>query len=102
MTTSEVGLDSQGVAAEAPTVEHVAKVVGGISSIGRAREALVKSGWRSTIAGNRITVNDRVFAHFINESVGRDGQTEARWAVYEIADRPPVWIVGAGCASTVS
>jgi hypothetical protein len=31
-----------------------------------ARDALQEAGWRATIAGNRITVNDKVLVHFIS------------------------------------
>jgi hypothetical protein len=48
-----------------PTAEDVADVVAGIPAIGTAREALQQAGWKATIAGNRITVNDDVLVHFV-------------------------------------
>jgi hypothetical protein len=76
--------------------EQVAKVVAGIPTIGEACDALRKAGWRAGIAGNRITVNDKVFAQFIGATVGGFGGIDARWVVNRIAGTPPVWIVGAG------
>ena len=77
------------------TAEQVAGVVAGIPAIGEACDALKKAGWRASIAGNRITVNDEVFAHFIGASVGALGGTDARWVIYRIVGTPPVWVVGA-------
>ena len=73
------------------TAEQVAGVVARIPAIGKACYALRKAGWRATIAGNRITVNDEVFAQFI----GPAGGVDARWVIYRIAGTPPVWVVGA-------
>ncbi len=83
---------------EDPTMlaaEQVAGVVAGIPTLGEARNALRKAGWRASIAGNRITVNDEVFALFIGATVGSPGGIDARWVVYRIAGTPPVWVVGA-------
>jgi hypothetical protein len=77
------------------TAEQVARVVAGIPAIGEACEALKKAGWRASIAGNRITVDDDLFAQFIGATAGARGGVEARWVIYRIADTPPVWIVGA-------
>ena len=77
------------------TAEQVAGVVAGIPAIGWACDALKKAGWRASIAGNRITVNDEVFAHFIGASVGALGGTDARWVIYRIVGTSPVWVVGA-------
>jgi len=79
----------------AVTAEQVARVVAGIPAIGEACEALKKAGWRASIAGNRITVDDDVFAQFIGATAGVYGSVEARWVIYGIAGTPPVWIVGA-------
>jgi hypothetical protein len=76
-------------------VEQVAQVLAGIPAIGWARRALEAAGWHATIAGNRITVNYEVYAHFIAASVGQFGQVDASWVVYTVAGTPPVWIVGA-------
>jgi hypothetical protein len=77
------------------TPEQVAGVIAGVPVIGRACEALVQAGWRASIAGNRITVNDEVMAELIGAGVGRDGGVEATWVIYAIAGRPPLWVVGA-------
>lgn len=77
------------------TAEQVAKVVAGVCSIGGARTALEKAGWRATIAGNRITVIDEVIAQFIAASVGPHGLVDAQWVIYRIAGTRPVWVVGA-------
>jgi hypothetical protein len=75
-----------------PTAEQVAGVVAGIRAIGKACEALIGMGWRASIAGNRITVNDEVLAQFIG---GRGAGGGATWVIYAIAGTPPVWVVGA-------
>ena len=77
------------------SAEQVAGMVAGIPAIGEACDALRKAGWRASIAGNRITVNDDVFAQFIAATVGARGGVEARWVIYGIAGTPPVWVVGA-------
>src|SRR4051812_43508269 len=76
-------------------VEQVAQVLAGIPAIGWARRALEVAGWHATIAGNRITVNDEVFAQFIAATLGKYGRVDASWVIYAIAGTPPVWIVGA-------
>lgn len=79
----------------APSAEQVAAVVAGAPTIGQACAALRAQGWRSTIAGNRITVNDWVFVRFIDEAVGVDAGVGARWVVYEISERPKVLLLRA-------
>lgn len=69
--------------------DRVAAVIAGVSSIGEACQALQAAGWCSAIAGNRITVNDEVFARYI-ENTGTETPT---WVVYGIGDRPAVRIV---------
>jgi hypothetical protein len=77
------------------TPEQVASVIAGVPVISRACEALAQAGWRASIAGNRITVNDEVMAQFIGAGVGRADGVEARWLIYAITGRPPLWVVGA-------
>ena len=77
------------------TAEQVAGIVAGIPAIGKACEALIRAGWRASIAGNRITVNDEVFAQFIGAHLGHAGGVEATWVIYAIAGTAPVWVVGA-------
>jgi hypothetical protein len=77
------------------TVEQVAHVVAGIPLIGWAHRALEAAGWHATIAGNRITVSDEVFAQFVPASAGQFGHINASWVIYLVAGTPPVWIVGA-------
>jgi hypothetical protein len=79
---------------ETPTAEQVAGVVAGIPAIGKACEALIRAGWRASIAGNRITVND-VFAQLIGGGLGPDSGVDATWVIYAIAGTPPVCVVGA-------
>jgi hypothetical protein len=81
---------------DALSAEQVAGVVAGIPTIGEGCDALRKAGWRASIAGNRITVNDEVFAQFIGATVSPPGGVDARWVIYRIAGAPPVWVVGAG------
>ncbi len=76
-----------------PTAEQVAGVVAGIPFIGKACEALIRAGWRASIAGNRITVNDEVLAQFIG--AGAAGGVDAAWVIYAIAGAHPVWVVAA-------
>jgi hypothetical protein len=75
-------------------VERVAKVVSGVSVIGKARNALEAAGWTATIAANRITVGEEVLAQFIPAESGTYGPINARWIIYSIAGTHPVWIVG--------
>ncbi|MGU3499852.1 hypothetical protein [Mycobacterium sp. C31M] len=77
------------------TTEQVAAVVAGIPQIGAACDALRSAGRRATIAGNRISVDDRVYAQFVCANVGMYGRTNATWLIYHAAGTPPVWIVGA-------
>jgi len=76
------------------TAEQVAGVVAGIPTIGDACGALKNAGWRASIAGNRITVNDEVFAQFVGAAIGAAGGA-ASWVIYGIAGTPPIWVVGA-------
>jgi hypothetical protein len=94
-TTSTTVVARPGERAKMLTAEQVAGVVAGIPAIGRACDALKTAGWRATIAGNRITVNDEVFAQFIGATVGALGGIDARWLIYRIAGTNPVWVVGA-------
>ena len=74
-----------------PTPDAVAQTVAGIPTIGEARVALMNAGWRATIAGNRITVNEGVFAQFF----GAGGGVDANWVIFKIAGTPSVRVVGA-------
>ena len=57
----------------------------GIPAIGEACEALKKAGWRASIAGNRITVDDDLFAQFIGATAGARGGVEDQ--VGDLQDR---------------
>lgn len=94
-TTSATVVAGPGEWAKMLTAEQVAGVVAGIPAIGEACDALKKAGWRASIAGNRITVNDEVFAQFIGATVGALGGIDARWVIYRIAGTPPVSVGGA-------
>lgn len=76
------------------TAEQVAAVVAGIPVIGKACDALKNAGCYARIAGNRITVNDEMFAQFLGATVGALGNTDATWVVYTTGGAPPVWVVG--------
>lgn len=93
--TSATLVAGPGEQAKMLTAEQVAEVVASIPAIGEACDALKKAGWRASIAGNRITVNDAVFAQFIGATVGALGGIDARWVIYRIAGTPPVSVVGA-------
>lgn len=77
-----------------PTAEEVAAIVSGIGTIGQACAALRDQGWKSSIAGNRITVDDQIFVRFVDDGAGAEEANAARWVVYGINGRPTVWIVG--------
>lgn len=76
-----------------PTAETIASILEGIPTIGKAREAMKWAGWLTSIAGNWIAVNNRVFARCTGESVDAEGHGEVRWVVYGIDDQPAVRIV---------
>lgn len=77
------------------TAEQVAAVVAGNHVIGVACDALKNAGCRARIAGNRITINDEMFAQFLGATVGPFGNTDATWVIYRTSGAPPVWVVGA-------
>lgn len=72
-----------------PNARQVADVVAQAGTIGAASDALRAAGWENRVAGNRISVDNRVFARFVDEFEG-----SPRWVVYGIGEMPPVWIVG--------
>jgi hypothetical protein len=81
-----------------PTIDQVADILAAATTIGRACDEFRKAGWRSTIAGNRITVNDELFARYIDGcSLGdaRSNPDSARWLVYAVGDCPEVRMVAA-------
>src|SRR5262245_43501479 len=80
----------------APTAEQIAEIVAGIPVIGGARDALADAGWQTTIAGNRITIDDEVIAQFIACSTQSGRTGDGYWVIFRIGATPPVWIVGAG------
>jgi hypothetical protein len=77
------------------TAQQVARVVAGIPTIGKAREALIQAGWRASIAGNRITINDEVLANFIGAGVAGADRGETTWVIVTIAGTPSVRVVSA-------
>ena len=76
-----------------PTAARVAELLTGLPTIGRAREVLGAAGLRSHIEGNRITVNDSVFARHIEQGAGPSGRRDSRWVVYGAGEHPAVRIV---------
>lgn len=74
-----------------PTVNQVAEVIDGIRTIGEACNSLTGAGWRATIAGNRITINDEVFAEYVSVGVGSADNRDATWMVYALGRALLVW-----------
>lgn len=93
MSTSEKTLEDLGCTGIRPSADQVAALIAGKPTIGAVCRALRSAGWKSTVAGNRITVDDRVFVRYIYQAAGPDGPYDARWVVYDIGDRPIVRIV---------
>jgi hypothetical protein len=82
-----------------PTAEQVAAVVLRTYTIGAACNALRSEGWQSTITGNKIAINDQVFARFIDESGGADADAAPRWVVYGTSAQPAIWVIGTHIAA---
>jgi hypothetical protein len=93
-------MDQRGTSVNTPRADQVAGVVADIAVIGAACNALRGAGWRATIAGNRITVEDVVFAQFIGTALDAYGDNRARWLVYEIAGTAAVGLRGNLCCDT--
>ena len=72
------------------SIADVAEVVRTAPSIGYAYHACRSAGWRAVIAGNRVTVNERVFAQYVG--VGPAGQTTATWMIHAAGEGAPIWI----------
>lgn len=70
----------------------VAKIVAAAPSIGYARHALESVGWRAVIAGNRITVNECVFAQYVGVLAASQGRP--MWMVHALEDVAPIWVSG--------
>lgn len=71
-------------------------MIAGSAGVSAACRALEGAGWRSSAAGNRVMVNDRVFARFIaGNGSGQPGPVDDTWLVYGIGDQPLVRIVTA-------
>lgn len=101
MSLSETQANDLGVSGNNPNAELVAAIVAGIPTIGEACRALSAVGWQSKVAGNRISVNDRVFVRYIDETAGSNGSPDTRWVVYGVGDRPVVRIVVASDGQVV-
>jgi UDP-N-acetyl-D-glucosamine dehydrogenase len=82
------------------TANQVAQVVVGIGTIGEACDALTRAGWRATIAGNRITVNEAVFAQYIGAGIGSAGRRDPTWMIYAQGHALPIWVTAAESAVT--
>lgn len=76
--------------ASPPTASRVAEAIAEAPSIGYACAALRGAGWRATIAGNRISVNEEVFAQYVGVSAG--SRCNAMWMIYGSADASPIWV----------
>jgi hypothetical protein len=68
---------------------QVADVVTGIATIGKAYNFQKKAGSRATIAANRISVNEQVFAQYIG--TGAVGVRGAAWMIYASATNAHIW-----------
>ena len=76
------------------TARHIADVIAEAASIGSACATLRTAGWRATIAGNRITINEAVFAQYVGVSAAdMDG---AIWMIYGSGDATPIWVTTGG------
>lgn len=75
------------------SADDVATAIQGCDTIGRAFESLSNAGWHTVIAGNRITVDDRISLRFIGERRHDDGRRDADWMVSEIGGGPLVRII---------
>ncbi len=64
---------------------RVAEVVAGMPTVGAACDALRDAGWRTTTAGNRITVNDEVCVQFLGLTAGPARCADDSWVIYRIA-----------------
>lgn len=80
---------------DSPTANQVAEVVVGNRTIGEACNALTRAGWRATIAGNRITVNEEVFAQYIGVSIGSADRRDATWVIYAPGHALSIWFTAA-------
>lgn len=72
------------------SAQEVAEVVASAPSIGSAYHACRGAGWRAVIAGNRVTVNERVFAQYVG--AGPAGNGSATWLVHATGDASPIWV----------
>lgn len=95
MSTSEKSREELDLVRTVPSVDRVAAVVAGIPNIVEACRALRKAGWQSNVAGNRITVNNRVVIRYI-EDAAVPVSHDSRWVVYGLGDCPIVRIVLTG------
>ena len=94
--TSATVVAGPGERAKMLTAEQVAGVVAGIPATGEACDALKKVGWRASIAGEQDQRQRRSVRPVAG--VGAPGGIDARWVIYKIVGKPPVW-VGMGCWS---
>ena len=67
---------------------QVAEIVTGIHSVGKACSALKEAGLGATIAGNRISVDGKVFVQYIGIGLGAVGRRGPAWVVYASAGEP--------------
>lgn len=86
----------RGPCATRPTADSVAATITGIVSIQQACEAFRVAGWPTVVAGNRIAIDNRVFARYVDPSAtpaAAGGNASTNWVVYGIGERPTVRIV---------
>lgn len=70
------------------TASCVAALLAGKSTIGTARRAFERAGWRTCIAGNRLTVSDSVFVQY----VGAASDYGAVWTICTAPDYAPICV----------
>jgi hypothetical protein len=78
------------------TADQIAAALSGVSTIGCACHVLLDAGLRATIAGNRISVDDRFFVQYLGCAwQGADRDTPS-WLIFDSAASAPPIIVTAG------
>lgn len=83
-------LCSATVTEQTAILEIVAKIVAASPSIGIAWRALQQAGLSAKLAGNRISINDTVFAQYLCSPVGSVGEFSPAWLIYAPTGGPPL------------
>ena len=87
--------DHRVTVSEAPAPIDVVRVLAGVSEVGRAARMFAERGWSTRIAGNRISIGDRLFVRFVGEYSAEPGEERLPiWVVYGSDDWAPIWVRG--------